>query len=108
MTLRRAMVAVALGLVAVFVAAAMMPFFTTPVFAHAALVKSNPANNETLRHPPARIILNFSEGVERQLTVIKVTDKDGKTRFDDGQTEFNDSDPTFASVGVKTLDPGLY
>jgi copper transport protein len=76
-------------------------------YAHAALVRANPANNETLKRPPVRIILNFSEAVERKLTQIQVTGKDGK-RFDDGPTAFDDSDPTFASVGVKTLDPGLY
>ncbi len=76
-------------------------------YAHAALVRANPANNETLKRPPVRIILNFSEAVERKLTQIQVTGKDGK-RFDDGPTAFDDADPTFASVGVKTLDPGLY
>jgi copper transport protein len=75
--------------------------------AHASLVRSNPANNETLRRPPARIVLNFSEALERRLTEIKVTDQGG-TRYDDGPTAFDDNDPTFASVGVKTLAPGLY
>ncbi len=79
-----------------------------PVFAHAALVRANPANNETLRRAPARIVLNFSEGVERKLTRIQVTNKDNSARFDDGPTAFDDNDPTFASVGVKTLEPGLY
>lgn len=78
-----------------------------PAYAHAALVRANPANNETLRRPPVRIVLNFSEAVERKLTQIQVADKDGK-RFDDGPTAFDDNDPAFASVGVKPLEPGLY
>ncbi len=76
-------------------------------YAHASLVRANPANNETLRRPPARIVLNFSEPIERKLTEIQVRDKDNQ-RFDDGATVFDDADPTFASVGVKTLAPGLY
>ena len=71
------------------------------------MIRANPANNETLKRPPVRIVLNFSEPVERKLTEIQVEDKDG-ARFDDGPTAFDDKDPTFASVGVKTLEPGLY
>jgi copper transport protein len=87
---------------------AVAPLFAGTAYAHAALTRANPANNETLRRPPARIVLNFSEDIERELTQIQVTDKDGQNRFDDGAMAFDDNDPTFASVGVKTLDPGLY
>lgn len=89
-------------------ACAISPLFAGTAYAHAALTRANPANNETLRRPPARIVLNFSEGIERELTTIEVTNPDGTTRYDDGQMAFDDSDPTFASVGVKTLEPGLY
>jgi copper transport protein len=89
-------------------ACAISPLFAGTAYAHASLTRANPANNETLRRPPARIVLNFSEGIERQLTQIQVTDKDEQNRYDDGQMAFDDSDPTFASVGVKTLEPGLY
>ncbi len=97
------------ALLAIVAVASMLlsPLTARPVFAHASLIKSNPANNETLRRPPARIVLNFSEPIERKLTTIQVADKDGK-RYDDGQVEFDDTDKTFASVGVKTLAPGLY
>ncbi len=78
-----------------------------PAYAHAALIRANPANNETLKRPPVRIVLNFSEPVERKLTEIQVADRDGN-RFDEGATAFDDNDATFASVGVKTLEPGLY
>lgn len=76
-------------------------------YAHASLIRANPANNETVRRPPTRIVLNFSEALERKLTQIQVLDKDNN-RYDDGATAFDDTDPTFASVGVKTLAPGLY
>ena len=78
-----------------------------PAYAHASLVRSSPANNETLRRAPARIVLNFSEAIERRLTEIKVLDKDNQ-RQDDGVTAFDDKDPTFVSVGVHSLSPGLY
>ena len=98
-----------LALAMVIVAATMLIAAPArPAFAHAAIVRANPANNETLRRPPVRIVLNFSEAIERKLTQIQVTDKDGKTRFDDGPTAFDDSDAAFASVAVKTLAPGLY
>src|SRR4029079_14970339 len=86
---------------------ALAPMLAGTASAHAALVRANPANNETLRRPPARIVLQFSEGIERELTKIEVKDRDGN-RFDDGPVAFDDKDETFASVGVKTLDPGLY
>lgn len=93
------------------VAAAAFWFVTAgtahPVEAHAALVSSNPSNGEQVNRPPARVILNFSEPLERKLTQIKVTDIDG-TQVDDGDIEFDDDDPKFASIGVPTLEPGLY
>lgn len=98
-----------IALTAVIVVAAMtIAAPARPVLAHAGLIRANPANNETLRRPPVRIVLSFSEALERKLTQIQVTDKDGKTRFDDGPTAFDDNDAAFASVAVKTLDPGLY
>ncbi len=76
-------------------------------YAHAALVSASPGNNETVRRPPVRVILHFSEGVERKLTRIEVRDKD-QQRVDTGDTAFDDNDPTLASVGLKALRPGLY
>ncbi len=83
------------------------PFAPRIAYAHASLIRANPANNETLRRPPARIVLNFSEAIEQRLTQIQVADNN-KNRVDDGPIAFDDRDPTFASIGVKTLAPGLY
>ena len=44
---------------------AVAPLFAGTAYAHASLVRANPANNETLRDPP-RIVLNFSEPLEKQ------------------------------------------
>ena len=96
-----------LALVVMIVASAMAPLFAREVSAHASLVRANPANNESLRRAPTRVVLNFSEPVERTLTEIKVTDKDAN-RVDEGGTKFDDNDRAFASVGLKALEPGLY
>ncbi len=76
-------------------------------YAHASLITASPGNNETVTRPPVRVILHFSEALERKLTVIQVRDKD-QQRVDTGDTAFDDNDPTLASVGVKVLPPGLY
>jgi copper transport protein len=96
-----------LAALAVVVMLAAMAVAPRPAYAHASLVRSSPANNETLRRPPARIVLYFSEAIERRLTQVTVLDKDNQRR-DEGGTAFDDRDPTFASVGVKVLAPGLY
>lgn len=75
--------------------------------AHAALVRSNPANGEKMSRPPVRVILNFSEPIERRLTKVQVFDKD-RNQVDAGDIEFDAKDPTFASVGLKEIGPGLY
>jgi copper transport protein len=94
---------------AVIITAAAMPLFTTPAFAHASLIHSNPGNNETLRRQPLRVTLNFSEAIEQRLTSVQViAGKDKKTRVDTNDLAFDSNDPAFASIGLKTLDPGLY
>ncbi len=95
------------SVIAVVLAAAMTLFVSSTAYAHAALISANPGNNETLRRPPARVVLRFSEAIERKLTQIHVLDKD-KQRVDTGDIAFDDNDPAFASVGVKDLSPGLY
>lgn len=104
--LKRSRLAQAIVLIAI-AAAALWRLPVTDVGAHAALIKSNPANGEKVSRPPARVTLNFSEPIERRLTKIEVTDKD-RNRVDDGEIAFDDSDPAFASIGVKDLAPGLY
>ena len=103
----RLRLAAVLALALIAAAAAVAPFLLRGASAHASLISASPANNETVRRPPARITLHFSEAIERKLTEIQVKDKDGN-RFDDGATAFDDKDSAFASVGVKTLAPGLY
>ena len=85
-----AIVLAAVALAAVAVAASVLaPAHTAS--AHAALLRSNPANGEKVTRPPIRVILNFSEPIERRLTKIEVFGKD-KERVDDGKVEFDDKD----------------
>ncbi len=95
----------ALALLALIVA--MVPYAVRDVEAHAALVSSNPTNNEELVRSPTRIILRFSEPLERQLTKIEVFDAN-ENRVDDDDIAFDDNDRAFASTGVPALEPGLY
>lgn len=78
-----------------------------PAYAHAALLRSNPGNNETLANPPIRVTLQFTEGLERKLTKIEVFDAEN-ARVDEDDLKFDDNDPAFASVGLPELAPGLY
>ncbi|MBI5287844.1 MAG: CopD family protein [Chloroflexi bacterium] len=81
---------------------------TAPVVhAHAALIRSSPENGAQERRPPARVFLYFSESVEAKLTEIKVFDVD-RNQVDEGDTLVDEKDRTVGSVGVPTLDPGLY
>jgi copper transport protein len=84
---------------------ALLPI--THVSAHATLISSTPDQNEQVKRPPTRIILHFSEAIERKLTTIEVTNKAGD-RVDTKDVAFDDQDPGFASVGVKDLPPDLY
>jgi copper transport protein len=95
------------GAIAVVLAAVVAPSFAPAAEAHAALTSATPANNEQLTRPPTRVVLRFSEAIERRLTAIQVIDKD-KKRVDSNDMAFDDNDPTFASVGVGDLAPGLY
>lgn len=99
--------AVLLSAVAAVIAAVVAAGDAPPAYAHAALVRSNPANNESLIRPPIRVTLFFSEGLERKLTKIEVVDQQNE-RVDDGDLRFDDADPTFASVGLPDLVPGAY
>ncbi len=99
---RRGMLAVICLAVAI---GALLP--VAHVSAHATLLSSTPDQNEQVKRPPTRIILHFSEAIERKLTTIQVTNKAGQ-RVDTKDVAFDDQDPTFASVGVKDLPPDLY
>src|SRR5262245_32231789 len=78
--------------------------------AHAALIRANPQNGSSIEfnRVPLRATLFFSEGLERDLTKIEVFNAKTEQKVDEGDLEFDDNDPTFASIGLQDLDPGLY
>jgi copper transport protein len=92
---------------AVALAAALVPYLAGRAHPHASYVSSTPSNNEQLTRPPTRVVMHFSEAIERKLTQIQVLDC-SKSRVDTNDIAFDNSDPTFASVGVKDIGPGLY
>ena len=60
--------------IAAMLVAALVPYMARRVEAHASLVNATPANNEQLTRPPTRVVLKFSEALERRLTQIQVID----------------------------------
>lgn len=98
---------VALAVLATVVVSVLARAGAPPVEAHATLIRSNPENGSQERRPPARVILYFSEPVEPRLTNIEVFDLD-REQVDEQDVEVDPDNRTIASVGVPTLDPGLY
>jgi copper transport protein len=97
--LRWLLLAFALGAVAFF---AREP--STPVDAHALLVRADPPVNSQLRDPPRELTLYFSEPLERKFSSVRVTDQDGN-RVDQTVT-FDDTDKALMRVTLSDLKPG--
>lgn len=79
----------------------------TPAFAHALLLRSNPAANAVLAQPPVQVELFFSEGVDGTLSSIKVYNTSG-TEVDVGDVRVDASDPTRMTVSLHTIGDGVY
>jgi copper transport protein len=94
--------------IALVVLAAVLRYDETRIVrAHAALISSSPENGSQERRPPLRVTLNFSEPVEPKLTNIDVFDVDGN-EVDENDVIVNKENAREASVGVPTLEPGVY
>jgi copper transport protein len=79
----------------------------TPAFAHALLVRSNPAANVVLAQPPVQVELFFSESVDGTLSNIKVYNTSGG-EVDVGDVRVDTSDPTRMTVSLHTIGDGVY
>ncbi len=79
----------------------------TPAWAHALLLRSNPAANAVLKEAPAQIELFFSETVEPGLSTVSVLDSNGKA-VDLGDVRVDPSDPTRMTVSLGSLTDGVY
>ena len=74
--------------------------------AHAALVVSEPANNDLLQRPPDRIRLSFSEPVDQRTSGIRLLDARG-VAIELAGVEFADQAATMR-VTLPQLKPGIY
>jgi methionine-rich copper-binding protein CopC len=79
----------------------------SPLWAHAYLVKSTPAQGAVLHHSPTKIQLWFSERLEPQYSSFNVTDASGKP-VPTEKVEVSTGNPKHLSAPIKPLPPGRY
>lgn len=77
------------------------------VFAHASLVRAEPAPGSAMLESPPRVTLWFSEPIEPGFSEVRVLDSTG-SRVDNGDSGMVRGDTKAMSVGLKPLGPGLY
>ncbi len=75
--------------------------------AHAILVKSTPAKEETLKEIPSRIDLWFDDNVGPKYTALAVVNSDGQ-RVDNGDGDLEMMDKSHLFATLKELTPGRY
>ena len=76
-------------------------------FAHAFLDHAMPAVGSTVRAPPQRVTLWFTQPLEPAFSTLRVVSRDNK-RQDDGNASVDPKDRTALSVSVPALAPGRY
>jgi copper transport protein len=98
-----------LGAVAVMLAAAIgfALIGTAPAFAHATLVRSDPASGAVLGSAPAVVRLWFSEDVAAPFTSVELVDGSGH-RVAGVRPGFSGVDPRLVEVVLPKLDSGAY
>ncbi|MFM9971132.1 MAG: copper resistance protein CopC [Burkholderiales bacterium] len=75
--------------------------------AHAALVKSQPAQRALLTRAPVKIQLWFNERLEARYSTFSLLDSGGKL-MDIGAVEVAGDDPKSLAATIKSLSPGRY
>lgn len=85
-------------------AAGLLP--ASSAFAHAALVVSEPANNDLLPRPPERIRIAFSEPVDTRASGMRLLDGAGNL-LEIGEVTFSNQNTTMTAT-VTALEPGIY
>lgn len=86
---------------------------TSSAFAHAQLIKSNPANKAELKQAPAQVELWFNELLDNgfnSIEVIPAAELPSKTHanFAKGDPKVDAKDRTHISVELQPLKPGEY
>lgn len=87
-----------------FLAALMLPL---SAFAHAILVKSQPAKDEEVKVAPKQIDLWFNDPVRSQYKALAVVDSEGR-RVDNHDVEQEMLDGSHIYATVTDLAPGTY
>lgn len=88
----------------VFLTALAMPVVSS---AHAILVKSQPAKDETVTEAPKKIDLWFNDPVRSQYKALAVINSEGK-RVDNRDVEQEMLDGSHIYATVSDLEPGTY
>lgn len=78
-----------------------------PAWAHAILVKSQPAKDETVSQAPKQIDLWFNDAVRSEYKALAVIDGSGK-RVDNHDVEQTLTDGSHIHATVPNLAPGTY
>src|SRR5512139_47662 len=77
------------------------------VFAHADIVRSDPAANAVLEQAPSQITIEFTEAVEPRLSKIDVLYDDGSVA-DNNDTTRDHANPKVLHVSLKDSRQGTY
>lgn len=81
--------------------------FCQTTFAHAILVRSEPAAEAVLQTKPQRVDLWFDAGVGPKYTALAIVNTDGE-RMDNHDAELDLLDKSHLSATLKGLVPGRY
>ena len=85
----------------------LLLLFPTPLFAHAYLVKSIPAQRAVLYQAPAKIQLWFNERLEPRYSSLTLSAADGKI-VEIGKVEVSVDDSKQLTAALKVLPIGRY
>lgn len=88
-------------------AALSMVWPAAPALAHAELLRTTPADGETLSRQPGEVRLVFDEPVRAEFDPVKVTDGGGD-RVDDGEADTLTGDPDVVVATLEQLPAGSY
>lgn len=89
---------------ALLASALLSPF---SAWAHAILVKSQPAKDETVTEAPKQVDLWFNDAVRSEYKALAVIDESGK-RVDNHDVEQSLTDGSHIHASVSNLAPGTY
>jgi copper resistance protein C len=81
--------------------------FPIPLFAHAILVKSQPAKDEVLTQAPKQVDVWFNDKVGSEYKALAVIDSTGK-RVDNKDVAQDTFDPSHLYSTIQSLPPGTY